>query len=69
MTARRRRPTIVDVARAAGVSIGTVSHILNDSAKVRPETRQLVEAAIRRLAYRPNALARSLTAIGKCEPV
>jgi sugar/nucleoside kinase (ribokinase family) len=61
----RRRPTIIDVARAAGVSVGTVSHVLNDTAKVRPATRALVEAAIRRLAYRPNALARSLTAIGR----
>ena len=65
MTTHRRRPTIIDVAKAAGVSVGTVSHVLNDSAKVRPATRTLVEAAIQRLAYRPNALARSLTAIGR----
>ena len=65
MTAHRRRPTIIDVAKAAGVSVGTVSHVLNDSAKVRPATRTVVEAAIQRLAYRPNALARSLTAIGR----
>jgi ribokinase len=65
MTPRRRRPTIIDVAQAAGVSVGTVSHVLNDSAKVRPATRALVEAAVQRLAYRPNALARSLTAVGR----
>ena len=65
MTDHRRRPTIIDVAKAAGVSIGTVSHVLNDSAKVKPATRTVVEAAIQRLAYRPNALARSLTAIGR----
>ena len=65
MIPRRRRPTIVDVAQAAGVSVGTVSHVLNDTAKVRPATRALVEAAIQRLAYRPNALARSLIAIGR----
>lgn len=67
MRPRRRRPTIIDVAQAAGVSVGTVSHVLNDSAKVRPATRALVEAAIRQLAYRPNSLARSLIAIGRNE--
>jgi ribokinase len=65
MTTRRRRPTIIDVARAAGVSVGTVCHVLNGSARVRPATRAAVEEAIRRLAYRPNALARSLTALGR----
>ena len=65
MTPRRRRPTIIDVAKAAGVSVGTVSHVLNDIGQGRPATRALVEAAIQRLAYRPNALARSLTAIGR----
>ena len=65
MRPRRRRPTINDVAYAAGVSVGTVSHVLNDTAKVRPATRAVVEAAIRRLAYRPNSLARSLIAIGR----
>jgi ribokinase len=67
MSVRRRRPTIIDVAQAAGVSVGTVSHVLNGSARVRPETRAAVEAAIARLAYRPNALARSLTALGRDE--
>ena len=67
MTAQRRRPTIIDVAQAAGVSVGTVSHVLNATAKVKPETRALVEAAVQRLAYRPNALARSLTSIGRAD--
>lgn len=62
---RRRRPTIVDVAREAGVSIGTVSHVLNASANVRSETREKVEAAIARLTYRPNSLARSLTSLAR----
>ncbi|MFN3616010.1 MAG: PfkB family carbohydrate kinase, partial [Rubrimonas sp.] len=63
----RRRPTIIDVAQQAGVSVGTVSHVLNGSAKVRPETRERVEAAIRLLAYRPNAMARSLMALSRVE--
>jgi ribokinase len=65
MTQRRRRPTIIDVAQEAGVSVGTVSHVLNGTANVRPATRALVEAAIQRLAFRPNALARSLTSVGR----
>jgi LacI family transcriptional regulator len=49
-----------DVAAEAGVSQSTVSRVLNDSAVVREETRQRVEAAMQRLAYVPNAAARSL---------
>jgi sugar/nucleoside kinase (ribokinase family) len=44
------------------VSTGTVSHVLNGTASVRPDTRDRVEAAIRELSFRPNALARSLIA-------
>lgn len=62
---RRRRPTIVDVAREAGVSVGTVSHVFNDTARVRAETREKVERAMMRLAYRPNSLARSLTLLSR----
>ena len=58
----RRRVTIADVARLAEVSAGTVSNVLNGTAAVRPETRDRVEAAIRDLHFRPNTLARSLTA-------
>jgi ribokinase len=57
----RRRSTMADVARLAGVSIGTVSNVLNGTAKIRPKTREKVEAAIRDLSFRPNVLARSLT--------
>jgi LacI family transcriptional regulator len=53
--------TIRDVAKLAGVSTATVSHVINDSHVVRPETRQQVLAAIKRLNYRPSAIARSLT--------
>jgi ribokinase len=57
-----RRVTIADVARLAGVSTGTVSNVLNGTATVRPDTRDRVEAVIRELSFRPNALARSLIA-------
>ncbi|HWY81642.1 MAG TPA: PfkB family carbohydrate kinase [Roseiarcus sp.] len=57
----RRRATMADVSRLAGVSIGTVSNFLNRTAAIRPKTRERVEAAIRELSFRPNTLARSLT--------
>lgn len=51
---------IIDVARAAGVSLGTVSNALNHPEKVRPETRRLIEETIRELGYTPNQSARML---------
>lgn len=53
-------PTIRDVARAAGVSIGTVSKALSGQGQLRPETRQRVMDAAARLGFRPNDLAQSL---------
>jgi LacI family transcriptional regulator, galactose operon repressor len=53
-------PTIKDVARAAGVSITTVSHVINDTRFVSDELRERVQAAMEELGYRPNILARSL---------
>ncbi|MGW0596483.1 LacI family DNA-binding transcriptional regulator [Streptomyces sp. NPDC002776] len=53
-------PTMADVARDAGVSVATVSHVLNDTRPVLPHTRQAVLDAIDRLGYTPNSLARSL---------
>ncbi len=55
-----RPPVMADVARLAGVSHQTVSRVLNEHPNVRPLTRDKVLAAIRELAYRPNAAARTL---------
>jgi LacI family transcriptional regulator len=52
--------TIVDVARRAGVSVSTVSHVVNRTRHVNPDTLSLVEEAIAFVGFRPNALARSL---------
>jgi LacI family transcriptional regulator len=52
--------TIKEVAVKAGVSIATVSYVLNDSRKVRPETGQRVLWAAKELGYLPNTAARSL---------
>ena len=52
--------TIVDVARRAGVSVSTVSHVVNGTRRVNADTAQLVEEAIAFVGFRPNALARSL---------
>jgi len=53
-------PTIKDVARHAGVSLKTVSRVINHEAAVRPETREKVERAIEQLGYHPDPSARSL---------
>ena len=60
MTEQRRRPTIVDVATAAGVSRGTVSRVLNGGHWVSPDARSAVERAIKQTGYRINPHARSL---------
>lgn len=52
--------TLHDVARLAGVSIKTVSNVINDFPHVRPSTRERVEQAIAELGYTPNLTARSL---------
>ena len=49
-----------DVAKLAGVSVMTVSRVVNQSAPVDGATREKVEEAIRKLSYRPNLLARRL---------
>ena len=52
--------TMQDVARRAGVSIATVSFVVNASKPVSPETAERVREAMRELGYRPHALARAL---------
>lgn len=52
--------SIRDVAKQAGVGVGTVSRLLNDSGYVSEEARAKIEEAMRRLDYTPNELARNL---------
>ena len=52
--------TIKDVAKEAGVSVATVSRVLNRNGYVQEDTRKMVEAAIKKLNYLPNEVARSL---------
>src|ERR1700692_2149988 len=53
-------PSIKKVAEVAGVSVGTVSHVVTGSVPVSEELSQKVRAAIRELDYHPNHVARSL---------
>jgi len=54
------RPTIKDIALAAGVSITTVSHALNHTRPVSPSTRATIQEIANRLGYRPDPVARML---------
>ncbi|MEW5683809.1 MAG: LacI family DNA-binding transcriptional regulator [Pseudomonadota bacterium] len=56
----RRRPTINDIARLAGVSKKTVSRVINASPFVHAETRERIEAVIAELGYAPDPTARGL---------
>ena len=55
-----RRVTISTVAKAAGVSIATVSRVMSGSTAVKPELARRVQAAADELSYRPNSAARGL---------
>ncbi len=55
-------PTIKDVAREAGVSIATVSYVLNNTGAVSEATRQRVLDAVNKLGYRPSVIAKGLQA-------
>jgi len=52
-------PSIKDVANLAGVAVGTVSRVINNSGAVKPATRRKVEKAIQELNYIPNEIARN----------
>ncbi len=56
---RDSRVTIRDVAKEAGVSQSTVSHFLNHTASLSPETKQRIREAIKKLRYRPHLVARN----------
>ncbi|WP_432836491.1 LacI family DNA-binding transcriptional regulator [Dactylosporangium sp. CA-092794] len=56
----RSRPTIEDVAQAAGVSRATVSRVINDVPGASGDLRARVRAAVAELGYRPNQTARAL---------
>ena len=60
-SSRGRGPTIRDVARHAGVSVATVSRVINNSPLVLDATRERVQAAVEELGYRLNATARNLS--------
>ena len=55
------RATITDVAAASGVSVGTVSRVINGAANVRDATRLSVLRVIEQLGYRPSHLAAALS--------
>jgi LacI family transcriptional regulator len=57
----KKKPTIYEVAKEAGVSRQTVSRVLNDRPDVSPETRKRVKEIIEKLDYQPSAIARSLS--------
>ena len=52
--------SIRDVARRAGVGVGTVSRVLNGTGYVSADTKKKIENAIEELEYKPNELARNL---------
>lgn len=60
LTAPAPRPRLVDVAKAARVSMMTVTRVLHNPGKVAPETRARVERALRQTGYTPDLVARGL---------
>jgi LacI family transcriptional regulator len=60
MSQPKRRYTIKDIAEQSGVSLSTVSLVLNDNPRISSETRQRVLRTIQRLGYQPNRMARAL---------
>src|SRR3954469_9383112 len=68
VSAVHRPPTIRDVARHAGVSVATVSRVLNDVPVVSDDMRDRVREAIASLGYRPSSAARSLS-LGRSQAI
>lgn len=64
-----RRPTLADVAREAGVSVKTVSRVINDPETVQQAYIDRVSAAIARVGFRRNELARNLRVGGKSSTI
>jgi LacI family transcriptional regulator len=57
----QKNATISDVAKLAGISSMTVSRVMNNSPYVKPETRERVQEAIKKLGYHPSSSARALS--------
>lgn len=55
-----KKVTIYEVARESNVSLATVSRVINGSTAVKEDTKKRVEAAVKKLGYRPNAIAQGL---------
>ncbi|MEX0170860.1 LacI family DNA-binding transcriptional regulator [Streptomyces sp. LMG1-1-1.1] len=55
-----RRPTLADVAKEVGVSAKTVSRVLNEDGPSSPQTRERVLAAVAKLGFQPNLMARNI---------
>ncbi|MDZ7723824.1 MAG: LacI family DNA-binding transcriptional regulator [candidate division KSB1 bacterium] len=60
-----KQPTITDIAKAAGVSTGTVSAVINDKKTVKPETRKRVLSIIKQFNFRPRATARYMKQVNQ----
>lgn len=60
MGEKKQKITIYDISNKSGVSIATVSRVLNGYSNVNPDTRERVEAVMAEMGYKPNAFARGL---------
>lgn len=56
----KKNPTLRDVAKLAGVAVGTISNYLNNPESVKPKNRDTIEEAIKRLHFTPNRMAQRL---------
>ena len=59
-TTLHNKPTIRDVARLAGVGVGSVSRVVNKHASVKPKTREAIERIIAEIGYEPDSIAGSM---------